>query len=324
MGLVAGGMMDGIVHIWNPQSLMKKEESALVASINQHEGGAVKALKFNGLVPNELATGGSDGQVLITSLDTPNQPVVALPGTEPSKGAQVTQLAWNSQVAHIVASAASDGIVSVWDLKSKRPWCRLQAESSGISVSDVAWNPSQGLHMITASVDDRNPILKVWDLRASTTMPLATLSGHSQGILSLAWCPHDDTLLLTCGKDNRTILWDLHALKPIADIPIDEPAPTSMEQQNQGSSSDVFSSTAGLSSSQQRRYDVQWSPLKRGVVSTCSLDRKVQAHSVIGLATVCNCCFGFLVCYALCARQLAPHMLIFPSFLSIAVDLPNG
>ena len=141
--------------------------------------------------------------------------------------------------------------------------------------------------MITASADDRNPILKVWDLRASTTMPLATLSGHSQGILSLAWCPHDDTLLLTCGKDNRTILWDLHALKPIADIPLDEPTATEDSIAQAASSSDVFSSAAsGLSSSQQRRFDVQWSPLERGVVSTCSLDRKVQAHSVIGLATV--------------------------------------
>ncbi len=30
---------------------------------------------------------------------------------------------------------------------------------------------------------------------------------------------------------------------------------------------------------------MQWSPLKRGVIATCSLDRKVQAHSVNGLVT---------------------------------------
>jgi protein transport protein SEC31 len=41
----------------------------------------------------------------------------------------------------------------------------------------------------------------------------------------------------------------------------------------------------GLASSQQRRYDVQWSPIKRGVASTCSLDRKVQAHSILGLSS---------------------------------------
>jgi protein transport protein SEC31 len=42
---------------------------------------------------------------------------------------------------------------------------------------------------------------------------------------------------------------------------------------------------SGLAPEQQRRYDIQWSPMKRGVMATCSLDRKVQVHSVIGLAT---------------------------------------
>lgn len=41
----------------------------------------------------------------------------------------------------------------------------------------------------------------------------------------------------------------------------------------------------GLASNQQRRYDVQWSPVKRGVTLTCSLDRKVQAHSILGLSS---------------------------------------
>lgn len=41
----------------------------------------------------------------------------------------------------------------------------------------------------------------------------------------------------------------------------------------------------GLASSHQRRYSVKWSPVRRGVISTCALDRKVQVHSMIGLAT---------------------------------------
>lgn len=197
MGLIAGGMTDGTVHVWNAKAILENKEGALVATIKQHSGGAVKALQFSTLAPNMMATGGSDGQVLITNLDNPSQPVVTMPGTEPSKGAEVTKLAWNTQVAHIIAAAAGDGSVTIWDTAAKKPWCRVQAESSGIPISDLQWNPTQGLHLVTASGDDRNPLLKLWDLRASTTMPLATLSGHSQGILSLAWCPHDDTLLVS-------------------------------------------------------------------------------------------------------------------------------
>ena len=109
--------------------------------------------------------------------------------------AQITSVAWNTQVAHIVASAARDGTVNIWDIKSRKAWCELRAGDQ--SVSDIAWHPTQALHFLTASNDDRNPVIKLWDLKSSTSMPLATLTGHSQGILSMAWCPHDEHLLLS-------------------------------------------------------------------------------------------------------------------------------
>lgn len=83
-----------------------------------------------------------------------------------------------------------------------------------------------------------------------------------------------------CGKDNRTILWDLFTLKPLAEIPNDV-----QEQQQEAAASQEMFASSGLASSQQRRYDVQWSPIKRGVASTCSLDRKVQAHSILSLSS---------------------------------------
>ena len=65
-------------------------------------------------------------------------------------------------------------------------------------------------------------------------------------------------------------------MAPIADVPNDDDS-----QQTNGSTEQ---SMFGLASSQQRRYDVQWSPLRRGIISTASLDRKVEAHSILGLA----------------------------------------
>ena len=92
---------------------------------------------------------------------------------------------------------AGNGTVVVWDLKQNKAWCELRCESSGAAVADMAWNPSEGLHLLTASSDDRNPVLKLCDLRSSTTVPLTTLQGHQQGILSMSWCPHDESMLLT-------------------------------------------------------------------------------------------------------------------------------
>lgn len=97
---------------------------------------------------------------------------------------------------------------------------------------------------------------------------------------------HHPSLLLSenrCGKDNRTILWDLFTLKPVADVPNDISYDSAAFSTGTGTE-EMFAS-GGLASSQQRRYAVQWSPIKRGVASTCSLDRKVQAHSILGLSS---------------------------------------
>lgn len=190
-GVLAGGMENGSVHVWNPQALMSNEES-VIATYSHHSAGPVKALQFNNISPSQLATGGSDGQVYVTDLEQPE--AAFSPGANRS---QITSLAWNPQVGHILASASADGAVAVWDVKSRKAWCELRGETAGHAVADVVWNPSQGLHLLTASADDRNPVLKLWDLRASTSMPLATLEGHQQGILSTSWCPHDEHLLLS-------------------------------------------------------------------------------------------------------------------------------
>jgi protein transport protein SEC31 len=287
MGIIVGGMDNGSINIYNPEKIQKGlNDAALLASIEGNNG-AITALQFNPHQGNEnlLATGSSKGEILITSLENPANPTVTVPSsaTTPS-GAEITQMAWNPEVPHIVASASGNGVVIIWDLKQNKPWCELRCEASGTPVSDVAWNPVNGMHLITASADDRNPVMKLWDLRASMSMPLATLEGHTQGILSMSWCPHDDNLLVSSGKDNKTYLWDIQTLKSVTEIPNDDP---SVMSNNERTSTDLYGAS-GLSSSQQKRYDIKWSPIRRGVLSTCSFDRKVQIHSIVGSADKCG------------------------------------
>jgi len=175
-----------------------QDADPVVTTISQHVKGAVSALAFN---PHpscafELATGGSNGEVIITSLENPNQPESFC--LNPNQvGAEITQIAWNTQVPHIVAASSANGSVIVYDTKQRKEWCEIRCETNGMAVTDIAWNPTEGLHIITASGNDRNPVLKLWDLRSSTSIPLATLQGHNQGILSIGWCPHDEGLMLS-------------------------------------------------------------------------------------------------------------------------------
>lgn len=82
-------------------------------------------------------------------------------------------------------------------------------------------------------------------------------------------------------------------------MPIDDVS----EPDTNTNSQEMFAA-GGLASNHQRRYDVQWSPIKRGVALTCSLDRKVQVHSILGLSSSsarppkwmrpsCSVSFGF-------------------------------
>ena len=284
MGLIAGGMVDGTVHIWDPAAMLEGNEGLIVSSPTSSNG-PVKALAFNPLEPYHLAVGGSNGTSWIVDLSSTN-PQLQEPAPGHAQKAEITAIAWNSQVAHIVATAAADGSVSVWDLKGHKAWCELRAEA-GQAVSDLVWNPKQGLHLLTASADDRNPVIKVWDLAASTSMPVQQMAGHQGGILQVSWCPHDDSLLLTTSKDTRTFLWDLRTFQPIAELPNDGAGQETSSSEAAAAQNNPSALFAQASSFGQKhmRYQVAWSPIKRGVALTCSLDRKVQAHSILSLAT---------------------------------------
>eukprot|EP01038_Epipyxis_sp_PR26KG_P012063 gene12063-16144_t len=281
-GLIAGGMVDGNIHVWDPAKLAAGDPDPLLASVEQHQG-AINGLHFNPHKESShlLASGGSDCEVYVTSLEHPDQPSVFIPAPPPNNAkhtGDITKVAWNSQVSHILASSAQNGSCFIWDLRQKRAWCELRDPAGGL-VSDVAWNPDQGLHLVTASGDDKNPVLKLWDLRSSTSLPLATLSGHTEGILSVSWCPFDTQLLLSCGKDNRTILWDLFRLQPVYDLPARDSI-SNIENTDQNAVFGGLATTAG-----QRRYHVSWSPCLPAVVSACSFDRRVQFFSMTGVKT---------------------------------------
>ena len=320
MGIIAGGMMDGTVHLYDPYRMMNRtsdddddkndDTTGLITIIPVTTPSAtattapIVALKFSPLSTFHLCTGTITGRITIIDCTHPNQPVCTEPGrsssssssnssstTSPaapttSSSAEITAVAWNTAVPHIVASAASDGVVTVWDIQSNVVWCEIRSESVGHAVSDIAWNPAEGLHLLTASGDDRNPVLRLWDLGTSTTVPLGTLIGHTAGIFRASYCPHDDSLLLTVAKDNRTFLWDLRTLQAVAELPMDVVPEPSTHHAAQHNANALFASgRPGLQEQKQMRYDIQWSPYQRGVALTCSLDKKVQVHSLLSLAT---------------------------------------
>ena len=276
--------MDGSIYVWNASVLCQsidneqkdnsnRAQEALLFTLSDSGSnhGPVVCLAYSPLEPFNIATGTAHGQAYFLPIDQA-QPALC---TMNRHAAEVTAVAWNSQVPHIVATAcATDGSVVVWDTKANKPWCELRTQST----SHLAWNPRQGLQLLTAD----GPNVNVWDLANSTSLPFAQLAQgyHTSGILKMDWCPHDEALLVTTAKDGKAFCWDLQSLQPLVELPNDSAPTDTNASTTQKSASSLF---AGSSTPSHVRYEIHWSPHQRGVLLTCRLDKHVQVASLPAL-----------------------------------------
>eukprot|EP00983_Pelagomonas_calceolata_P110166 1159640-Pelagomonas_calceolata.AAC.2 len=73
MGIIAGGLADGSVCLWDPAAMLSGQGQPLLARMQKHTG-AVKGLEFNAFSPNLLATGAADSDLCIWDLTKPSSP----------------------------------------------------------------------------------------------------------------------------------------------------------------------------------------------------------------------------------------------------------
>jgi len=299
-GLLAGGLADSSVCLWNPASIIgstSESKNAMVARLSKHTGGAVRGMEFNPSSPNLLASGGADGELCIWDVAAPSQPSLypAMKGGPGAAGGgggggaggggnqspEITALAWNRKVQHILTTATGAGTVVVWDLKKQRPVISFRDPNGARRCSAVAWNPEVATQLIVASDDDAAPSLALWDLRNSVS-PLMELRGHSKGILGLSWCLQDPSFILSTGKDNRTVVWDITTGQPYCEAP------------------------PGANWS----FDVQWAPAPQlsGIFATSTFEGMISVSS-LGACTAAAASSGGALMLAPEARTKAPSWL---------------
>ncbi|CAO1623334.1 unnamed protein product [Sympodiomycopsis kandeliae] len=272
-GVLAAGLENGELGIWDAQKVMDGNAANAQILKNTHHTGPIKGLDFSHKQNNLLATGAVNGEIYIWDLLNPAKPYS--PGAPSSKLDEITSLAWNSSVAHILASASSTGYTIVWDLRNKREVVQLsygggvgtagaghlQNGAGGAAsaltpggrrgMSAVAWHPEVATRVATASDDDSSPVIMLWDLR-NARAPEKILTGHDKGVLSLSWCKQDSDLLLSCGKDNRTIAWNPQTTEIVGELP----------------------------ASNNWSFDVQWCPRNPELLAAASFDGQVGIHSL--------------------------------------------
>ncbi|KAI2620216.1 hypothetical protein GGS26DRAFT_571567 [Hypomontagnella submonticulosa] len=201
-GIIAGALENGSLDLWDAEKLIAGESDALISRTTKHTG-AIKSLQFNPLRPQILATAGAKGELFIYDVHDPSNAFRL--GTTAARSDDLECVAWNTKVAHILATGGSGGFVTVWDLKTKK--ASLTLNNNRKPVSSIAWDPNNSTKLLTATPDDTTPVILLWDLRNSNA-PERTLQGHEQGVLSVSWCQQDGDILISCGKDNRTLVWN--------------------------------------------------------------------------------------------------------------------
>ncbi|GMP61018.1 hypothetical protein CsSME_00023647 [Camellia sinensis var. sinensis] len=255
LGLIAGGLVDGNIAIWNPLSLIRSEasENALVSQLLRHRG-PVRGLEFNALSPNHLASGADEGDICIWDIASPAEPThfPPLKGSGSATQGEISFLSWNSKVQHILASTSYNGTTVIWDLKKQKPVISF-SDSNRRRCSVLQWHPDVATQLIVASDDDSSPSLRLWDMRNIMT-PVREFVGHTKGVIAMSWCPSDSSYLLTCAKDNRTICWDIVSGEIVSELP------------------------AGTN----WNFDVHWYPKIPGVISASSFDGKIGIYNIEG------------------------------------------
>jgi protein transport protein SEC31 len=167
-GLIAGGLQDGVISLWNPQAIVSSRgaDAGLVCSQQVHQG-AVNCVEFNPIKPTIVASCGVDSEVNIVNLADPTKMETFKPSTNASKhaGTDVLCCAWNRKVQHILCSCSNAGSTVVWDLKKKQEVICFKDPAGRARCSAVAWHPNVPTQLIVCYDDERNPSIQMWDLR---------------------------------------------------------------------------------------------------------------------------------------------------------------
>ncbi|XP_064341888.1 protein transport protein Sec31A isoform X3 [Camelus dromedarius] len=250
--LIAGGENGNII-LYDPSKIIAGEKEVVIAQNDKHTG-PVRALDVNIFQTNLVASGANESEIYIWDLNNFATPMT--PGAKTQPPEDISCIAWNRQVQHILASASPSGRATVWDLRKNEPIIKVSDHSNRMHCSGLAWHPDVATQMVLASEDDRLPVVQMWDLRFASS-PLRVLENHARGILAIAWSMADPELLLSCGKDAKILCSNPNTGEVLYELPTNT----------------------------QWCFDIQWCPRNPAVLSAASFDGRISVYSIMGGST---------------------------------------
>ncbi|NWW92667.1 SC31A protein, partial [Rhynochetos jubatus] len=252
-GVLIAGAENGNVILYDPAKIIAGDAEVIIAKKDKHTG-PVRALDVNMFQTNLVASGANESEIYIWDLNNFATPMT--PGVKTQPLEDISCIAWNRQVQHILASASPSGRATVWDLRKNEPIIKVSDHNNRMHCSGLAWHPDVATQMVLASEDDRLPVIQMWDLRFASS-PLRVLESHTRGILAIAWSMADSELLLSCGKDAKILCSNPNTGEVLYELPMNT----------------------------QWCFDIQWCPRNPAVLSAASFDGRISIYSIMGGST---------------------------------------
>jgi WD40 repeat protein/serine/threonine protein kinase len=159
---------------------------------------------------NAFVAGGQNGTAFIWNASSPDDRVLLNQDANVDIGAVAY-----SRTGELVATAGSDGIISIWNMRTKPPTLERKLRGHTGRVTGVVFAPDQSGQSM--SVKQRLP--KNWLVSTSydetailwnveTGKPIHTFTRHTYHVRAAAFSPRGD-LLVTVGDDSRAVVWSL-------------------------------------------------------------------------------------------------------------------
>ena len=207
--LVSGGD-DETVRVWDVR------RSEQIASFNYGSNGPVAPLILDGrvVVAAQITSGGYSDPIGIYDLD--GNRIAVLGGH--TRRLDVLHPLELPDGRVLIASAAADGTVRLWDLTDPERLATTPAPRSGYTDLASFDHPEYGMTMI---VGERDGSVAYHDIE--TGLIRLTRRAHEAEMftLSLAWTRNRGMLLATAARGDEMRFWDPVTMEPVASYPVD-------------------------------------------------------------------------------------------------------
>ncbi|ODV61480.1 Msi1p [Ascoidea rubescens DSM 1968] len=234
-GYLLSASLDGNACLWDIKSTFSLKNNTVDTPLsvvkNSHPGG-VNDIKWLYSHDSIYGSVGEDNSIKIFDIRLPvlNDSKRSTPSNNSYHNSGINSLSFNFKNMFCLATADSDGLIAIWDLRDfSKPIYSLKNAHKG-SISTIKWNNNLGSILASAGQDDHR--VKLWDMAqmnpnndTSTikdydqgfTEPIDDKTfnrellfihgGHMSGVNDISWNPNDDWMISSVSNDNSLHVW---------------------------------------------------------------------------------------------------------------------